>query len=145
MSEPQCYEIFETAHGFVALAWSPKGITSLRLPVGSVTVAEHALFRRIPHAVRATPPAEVAAVVDAATRYFAGEAVDFSDVAVDLGEQDPFFARVYTRIRKVGWGQTTTYGTIAKELGAGPEAARDVGQAMAANPVPLIVPCHRVL
>jgi methylated-DNA-[protein]-cysteine S-methyltransferase len=45
----------------------------------------------------------------------------------------------------VGWGHTTTYGTLAKELGAGPEVARDIGQAMARNPVALIIPCHRVL
>ena len=43
------------------------------------------------------------------------------------------------------WGHTTTYGALANELGAGPEAARDVGQAMARNPVALIIPCHRVL
>jgi methylated-DNA-[protein]-cysteine S-methyltransferase len=41
--------------------------------------------------------------------------------------------------------RTTTYGALAKEIGAGPEAARDVGTAMAKNPVPLIIPCHRVL
>ena len=43
------------------------------------------------------------------------------------------------------WGETTTYGTLAKAIGGGPETARDVGQAMAGNPVPLIIPCHRVL
>jgi len=47
--------------------------------------------------------------------------------------------------RRVGWGETTTYGALAKALGAGPEAARDVGVAMAKNPVALIIPCHRVL
>jgi methylated-DNA-[protein]-cysteine S-methyltransferase len=145
MRERQSYDVFETARGFVAIAWSASGITSLRLPVGSPAAAERALSRRVAHAVRATPSAEVAAVIDAATRYFAGERVDFSGVAVDLGAQDPFFARVYALVRKLAWGETTTYGAIAKELGAGPEAARDVGKAMAANPVPLIVPCHRVL
>ena len=49
------------------------------------------------------------------------------------------------RRRRVGWGRTTTYGTLAKELGAEREGARDVGQAMAKNPVALIIPCHRVL
>jgi methylated-DNA-[protein]-cysteine S-methyltransferase len=145
MSEAQRYEIFETARGFVAIAWNANGITGLRLPVGSSAAAEQALFKRVRRAIRAIPSAEVAAVVDAVKRYFAGEEVDFSGVAVDLGEQDPFFARVYATIRRLGWGRTTTYGAIAKELGAGPEAARDVGKAMAANPVPLIVPCHRVL
>lgn len=145
MGERQCYEVFETACGFVAIAWSVNGITSLRLPVGSPAAAERALANRVGRAVRATPPVQVAAVIAAAKRYFAGEPVDFSGVIVDLGEQDPFCARVYALVRKLGWGETTTYGAIAKELGAGPEAARDVGKAMATNPVPLIVPCHRVL
>ncbi len=65
--------------------------------------------------------------------------------SVDLGAQQPFIQSVYDAVRGIGWGQTTTYGTLAKQLGAGPEAARDVGQAMARNPVPLIIPCHRVL
>ena len=64
---------------------------------------------------------------------------------LDLGEQDPFFERIYAAARQVGWGRTTTYGALAKELGAGPEAARDVGQAMTNNPVALIISCHRVL
>ena len=44
----------------------------------------------------------------------------------------------------LGWGETMTYGEIARALDAGPEAARTVGEAMARNPVPLIIPCHRV-
>ena len=55
------------------------------------------------------------------------------------------FERIYAAARRVGWGHTTTYGALAKELDAGPEAARDVGQAMARNPVAVIIPCHRVL
>jgi methylated-DNA-[protein]-cysteine S-methyltransferase len=71
--------------------------------------------------------------------------MDFSNIQLDLGEQDEFFQQIYAATRRVGWGHTTTYGTLAKELGAGPKAARDVGQAMANNPIPLIIPCHRVL
>jgi methylated-DNA-[protein]-cysteine S-methyltransferase len=78
-------------------------------------------------------------------RYFAGEETDFSGFHLDLGDQDAFFQQIYAAARRVGWGRTTTYGTLAKELGAGPEAARDVGEAMARNPVALIIPCHRVL
>src|SRR6202040_408191 len=83
--------------------------------------------------------------VAAVKRYFEGEETDFSGFTLDLGEQDPFFKQIYAAARRVRWGRTTTYGTLAKELGAGPEAARDVGQAMAKNPVALIIPCHRVL
>jgi methylated-DNA-[protein]-cysteine S-methyltransferase len=88
---------------------------------------------------------EGAQAVAAVKRYFEGEETDFSGFRLDLGEQDPFFERVYAAARHVGWGHTTTYGALAMELGAGPEAARDVGQAMARNPVALIIPCHRVL
>lgn len=145
MTEPQHYDVFDTARGFVAIAWNARGVTSVRLPTHSPAAAEHALSMKVPHAVRAPPPPAIASVIATARRYFAGETVDFSDVAVDFGAPEPFFARVYAHIRTLGWGETTTYGAIAKELGSGPEAARDVGRAMAANPVPLIVPCHRVL
>jgi methylated-DNA-[protein]-cysteine S-methyltransferase len=83
--------------------------------------------------------------IAAVMRYFEGEETDFSGFKLDLGGQDPFFERIYEAARRIGWGRTTTYGGLAKELGAGPEAARDVGQAMARNPVALIIPCHRVL
>ena len=145
MSDTQSYEIFETAHGFVAIAWSARGVTCLRLPATSAASAQRALLSRVPVAAPTAPPIAIASVIEAAKRYFAGAKTDFSEVEVDLGRQEPFFARVYDRVRKLAWGETTTYGAIARELGAGPEAARDVGQAMATNPVPLIVPCHRVL
>jgi methylated-DNA-[protein]-cysteine S-methyltransferase len=99
----------------------------------------------VPGAEPGAPTPAVAETVAAVKRYFSGEETDFSGVRLDLGEQDAFFERIYAAARQVRWGQTTTYGTLAKELGAGPEAARDVGQAMASNPVALIIPCHRVL
>jgi len=139
------YHVFETAHGFAAIGWNGAGVTALRLPASSPQSAESALLCRLPEAIVADPPKVVAEVIVRAKRYFAGEAIDFREVPVELGEQEPFFARVYAHIRQLGWGETTTYGAVAKALGAGPEMARDVGQAMARNPVPLIVPCHRVL
>ena len=139
------YYLFETAAGFCAIAWSDTGITRFQLPTSSAEATERKLRRRLPDATRDTPPSEVVAAVAAATRYFAGEKVDFSDVPIDLGEQDELFEKIYAAVRSLAWGETTTYGWLAKALGVGPEAARDVGQAMAKNPVPLIIPCHRVL
>ncbi|HVT53536.1 MAG TPA: methylated-DNA--[protein]-cysteine S-methyltransferase [Dongiaceae bacterium] len=139
------YTVFDTQAGFCAIAWSGSGITRFQLPDKSTEAAERHILRRLPSAQPGTPPEPVAAVIAAAQRYFAGEKIDFSDVTVDLDGQDDFFRRIYAATRRVDWGKTTTYGTLAKELGAGPEAARDVGQAMAKNPVPLIIPCHRVL
>lgn len=138
------YHVFDTAVGYAAIAWSARGISRLRLPAPTAQETEHALLRRLPDAVPEHPVGEIANVIANVGRYFAGEHVAFDDVLVDLREQEPFFARVYDVVRKLRWGETTTYGAIAKALGAGPEAARDVGQAMARNPVPLIIPCHRV-
>lgn len=139
------YAIFETAAGFCAIAWNDIGITRFRLPARSAEATERDLLRLLPGAALGTPPPQVADAIAAAKRYFAGEEADFSGFPLDLGGQDDLFHRIYGAARRIGWGRTTTYGTIAKELGAGPEVARDVGQAMARNPVPLIIPCHRVL
>ena len=144
MARANGYQLFKTDAGFAAIAWNGAGISGLRLPAPAAHEAEHAIVRRVQGARRAEPPVEVREIIVRATRYFAGERVDFDDVPVDLGEPSPFFVRVYAEVRKLGWGETATYGAIAQTLGAGPEYARDVGQAMANNPVPLIVPCHRV-
>src|ERR1700730_17851245 len=141
----QHYFIFETAGGFCGIAWSNVGITRFQLPTRSAEATERILLRRVPGAEPGAPSPGVGEAVVAVKVYFEGEETDFSGVKLDLGEQDAFFKQVYAAARRVGWGQTTTYGTLAKELGAGPEAARDVGQAMAKNPVPRIIPCHRVL
>ena len=141
----QHYLIFETAGGFCGIAWSNVGITRFQLPTRSAETTERILRRRVPGAEPGAPTPEIAEAVAAVRRYFDGEETDFSGVTLDLGEQDAFFEQIYAAARRVGWGHTTTYGTLAKELGAGPEAARDVGQAMAKNPVALIIPCHRVL
>ena len=79
-------------------------------------------------------------------RYLAGERIDFSGVAVDLAGVDPFRRRLYEAMRAIGFGSTTTYGELARMLGLmEPQAAQEVGQAMGRNPVPIVIPCHRVL
>ena len=139
------YTIFETAGGYCGIAWNRAGISRFQLPTRSAEATERNLRRRLPDAEPLSPPPEVSDVIAAVKRYFNGEEVDFSDVRLDLAKEEVFFGQVYAALRDVGWGHTTTYGTLAKALGAGPQAARDVGQAMAKNPVPLIIPCHRVL
>ena len=139
------YVIFDAAHGTCGIAWSRAGVSRFQLPGQSAEATERSLLRRLPGAKPGTPPPQVADTIAAVKRYFAGEKVEFSNVQLDLDGQDKFFRQVYAAARRVGWGHTTTYGILAKELGGGWEAARDVGQAMAKNPVALIIPCHRVL
>jgi methylated-DNA-[protein]-cysteine S-methyltransferase len=137
--------IFETAGGFCGIAWNSVGITHLQLPTKSAPATERMLLRRVRDSMPGDPTPEIVEAIAAVKRYFEGERTDFSGFELDLNDQDAFCKRIYATARKVGWGQTTTYGTLAHEAGAGPEAARDVGQAMARNPVPLVIPCHRVL
>lgn len=141
----QQYQVFGTARGFCGIAWSDLGIAGFSLPTTTAEAAERRLLRRAPDAEPGAPPPMVADAIAAAVAYFEGEAIDFSRFPLDLGAQDTLFERIYAAVRALPWGETSTYGAIAKALGAGPEVARDVGQAMARNPVPLIIPCHRVL
>ena len=139
------YLVFETAGGFCGIAWNDVGITRFQLPAKSAEATERMLLRRGGDAEPAAPTPEIAAAVAAVKRYFEGKRTDFSELRLDLTGEDAFCRQIYAAARQVGWGHTTTYGALAKEVGAGPQAARDVGQAMARNPVPLIIPCHRVL
>jgi len=139
------YHIFETAAGYCGIAWRDVGITRFQLPTTSAAATERLLLRRLPDAEPREPPPTIEEAVAAVKRYFEGEETDFSGFELDLAGQDAFFRQIYAAARRIPWGRTTTYGALAKELGAGPEAARDVGQAMAKNPVALIIPCHRVL
>ena len=144
MSNPH-YLIFDTTNGFCGIAWSDAGITRFQLPAKSADGAERIMRRRTPGAGPGMPTPMVGEAAAAVKRYFEGNETDFAQFELDLDGQDEFFKRVYAAARRIKWGQTTTYGTLARELGGGPETARDVGQAMARNPIPLIIPCHRVL
>jgi methylated-DNA-[protein]-cysteine S-methyltransferase len=75
--------------------------------------------------------------------YFAGRRQAF-DVPLDLSGWPPFTRKILEELRKVPYGATLTYGELAARAGY-PRAARAVGQAMAANPLPIIIPCHRVV
>lgn len=79
---------------------------------------------------------------EALGRYFRGEAVEIVWPVEVTGS--PFERTVYNAVRGVGWGSTRTYGEIAAEIGR-PGAARAVGGALGRNPVPLLVPCHRIV
>ncbi|HUJ93554.1 MAG TPA: methylated-DNA--[protein]-cysteine S-methyltransferase [Candidatus Bathyarchaeia archaeon] len=74
--------------------------------------------------------------------YFSGKLRDF-DLPLVLKGTD-FQLAVWRRLQRIPYGETTSYGAIARELGA-PEAARAVGLANGSNPIPIIVPCHRVI
>jgi methylated-DNA-[protein]-cysteine S-methyltransferase len=138
------YFVFDTALGFAGIVWSDTGITRFQLPSASAESTKRNLLRRAPDA-QAMPPPHTGRAADAVRRYFAGEKIDFADVPLDLTEQDDLFREIYAAARRLGYGETTTYGGLAKAIGRTDwEAAQEVGRAMANNPVALIIPCHRV-
>jgi len=139
------YHTFETAWGVCAIAWSARGVSRFILPEADIQAAERALLRRYRDAMPAEPPPAIAETIAAARHYFSGARTDFSAVVLDFGSTEDLFLKIYAAAREIGWGETTTYGALARKFGDDWELARDVGQAMAKNPVPLIVPCHRVL
>ena len=75
--------------------------------------------------------------------YFAGRRQHF-DVEPDVRFQPPFYRQVLAELARVEYGRTTTYGTLAA-LAGNPRAARAVGTVMNRNPVPIVLPCHRVI
>jgi methylated-DNA-[protein]-cysteine S-methyltransferase len=75
--------------------------------------------------------------------YFQGKEVDF-DVPLDIRSGTPFQRTVWDYLRKIPYGQTRSYGEIARSIGK-PGSQRAIGQANGANPLPIIIPCHRVV
>lgn len=145
MATDHVFTVFETAAGTCAIAWGADGISGFRLPGDDPEQTERALRRRFPGAERTPPTGDMAAVIDRVRAYFEGERSDFSDLALDLSSQAELSRQIYLATRSLGWGSTTTYGALAGELELGQAGAWTIGQAMAKNPIPLIIPCHRVL
>ena len=134
--------LFDTALGFFGIGWTETGLARVLLPGDDAATMAARLEQ---DAGRPGEPSRViSALMNRIEDYADGVRVEFSDVALDLGSAPAFHRRAYDLLIQVGWGDTLTYGALARQLGD-VGLARAVGQAMGANPVPLIVPCHRVL
>ena len=92
----------------------------------------------------APPPPHLDATIAALREYFARERRNF-DIPLDLSPATPFQRRVYERLLRIPHGRVATYGEVAQEIGEDPSLARAVGQAVGANPIAIVVPCHRVV
>lgn len=145
------HSVFPTAIGFIGMAWSHAGLVSLQLPGSDREATRKRLLKGLGDRAGAFPaigegelPPSVAQWVERIGAYAAGEHADFSDMPVDLTGVDAFRQDIYRAARKLGYGETTTYGELA--AGAGhPGEARETGQALGANPVTIVIPCHRIM
>ncbi|MET3584385.1 O6-methylguanine-DNA--protein-cysteine methyltransferase [Pseudorhizobium tarimense] len=111
------YYVFGTTAGFCAIAWSNGGISRFQLPTKSAEATERLMSRRLPQAAPGGQTPELSSVIEAVRRYFGGFQIEFSDLALDTADQDAFFRGIYAPLCRVGWGKTTTYGDLAKQLG----------------------------
>jgi methylated-DNA-[protein]-cysteine S-methyltransferase len=128
---------FDTALGRCGIRWSDIGITGVVLPSAATS-------RRLLLPELAAVPEDVRDAIDGIRAVLAGERRDLRDIRLDERGIDPFRRRVYAATRNVQPGTTVSYGQVAQAIGQ-PDAARDVGAALARNPTPVIVPCHRVV
>ena len=137
-----CATAFKSSLGWFAVAWRGRAVSELTFGHRTRKEAIDGL-REQPQTFEpeACPdPGLVARLQD----YADGTADDFSDVLIDTEHLTRFGRRVVKACRRIPYGATTSYGTLAQKAGS-PRAARAVGQCMAANRIPLIVPCHRVV
>jgi len=139
--------VFFTAIGPCGVAWSQRGLARIQLPEDS---AEGTLRRLVATVAlpdgggSTTPPAAVQSAIDRIIRHLTGKEAGLEQIALDLEGIPPFHRKVYEAARRIASGKTLTYGELAKIAGS-PMGSRAVGQAMAKNPLPIVVPCHRVV
>ena len=134
------YTRIDTDIGTFGLAWTDKGVRSVALPGGGRVES----WVSDEGAEPGTPDGVLAPLPDMIRRYGQGEHIDFSNVPLDLTGIAEFNLNAYAELLKIPYGETTTYGAIARTLGD-LALARAVGAAMGQNRIPLIIPCHRVL
>jgi methylated-DNA-[protein]-cysteine S-methyltransferase len=132
------YALIDTAIGTMGLGWTEAGVVRFSLPSSDPESTRTWMSR---DAKLAEPDPALAERIVA---YGEGDRIEFDDVPLDLTNEPDFHRQVYDDILKFNWGETTTYGDIARRLGD-LTLSRAVGQALGRNPIPLIIPCHRVL
>jgi methylated-DNA-[protein]-cysteine S-methyltransferase len=138
------FTLFDTPLGACALVWGERGLVGASLPEADAQATRRQVQRRFPAAREGAPPPPVQRALARVQALLRGAPDDLADIALDLQAVPDFHRRVYAVARAIPPGRTRTYGELAAELGE-PGAARAVGQALGANPLPILVPCHRVL
>ena len=136
------YTIFKTKWGYFGLAGGDTGLFRTCLPLDGHEKAESQLLQNLPSQVYDKSLFKTAQ--EQIIAYFEGSSVDFRNIPVTLEGSTPFQRFVLAACRNIEFGRTISYSGLAKKTGR-PDAARAVGSALAKNPLPLIIPCHRII
>jgi methylated-DNA-[protein]-cysteine S-methyltransferase len=135
------YDIVESPVGSLLVAASDRGLLRISFDADPEHHLERLAQLAGPRVLRA--PRQVDEVRRELDQYFAGRRRDFG-LTVDLRGTAKFTAEVLTELARVPYGRTATYGELAARVGR-PRAARAVGTVMNRNPIPIVLPCHRVI
>lgn len=136
------YSIFKTRWGWFGLLGCEKGLLRTCLPMAFKEAVQQRLLSDIEGAEPAKK--DFRALEKQILTYYKGKQVDFSNVSVCLEGLTDFQQQVLTTLRKVRYGRTISYANLARRV-KNSKASRAIGAVMAANPLPLIIPCHRVI
>lgn len=133
--------VFETRLGWMGIAFSERGLAGVQLPRATRAQTLAQLRRAFPNAT----------LVDVAPAHLTRELVEYAEgkrreftVPLDWSRLTLFQRRVLRAIARIPFGETRSYAWVARQIGK-PRAARAVGRALATNPLPIVLPCHRVL
>jgi len=143
MTSP-AFALFDSPIGDCAVVWGEVALIGVYLPEANPQALRTRIQRRFDGAAEAPPPADVQRAIEAIGELLRGGDNNLQSVEIDMNRLPEFNQQVYAIARAIPPGRTRTYGEIAAELGD-PLLARAVGQALGANPFPIVVPCHRVM
>jgi len=135
------YVILESSIGVISLVSKKRRIIALDMRSGNPYEAKKRLAALYPDGNESEQSFKTIRLL--LDRYLKGERVDF-DVDVDISGESPFTQRVLRELQKIPYGEVRSYGWVGRKLGY-EMAARAVGQAVKRNPIPIIIPCHRVI
>ncbi len=136
---------FATGPGHAAVCFNNDAVKAVFLPEKSHKALQKRCKEAFSGAITIDSPGRRQQnCIDQIQKYFAGDDYDFRRIRLDLEDTGDFARRVYEELIKVGPGSTVSYGQLA-EMCQKPGAARAVGTAVGRNPLPLLIPCHRVI
>lgn len=137
------YNYFTSPIGIIYIAFSPRGICQISWNSLEEEEFSHNLQKRL----KTNPVRDRGlggGLKNGILAYLAGEKKIFTEYELDISQGTSFQRQVWKEVKKIAYGHTSSYQRIAQQIGS-PNAQRAVGQANAQNPIPLIIPCHRVI
>lgn len=137
--------IFPTTLGYCGISWCAQGVTAFMLPETTPEKIQEDLCSITGSVKQAgRVPAWIRELVQAVKLHMKGQQQDFSAVPVAIDNATDFMRAVYAEAQRIPAGTVVSYAQLAERLGK-PGAVRAVGTALGKNPVPLIIPCHRII